>query len=77
MFYTVDQLINDAKEIHANDPLLRWDDMLEAHQIALEDAALIPIYQKGEAMLRNPKIKGIGINSVGARYTYKDAYIVE
>lgn len=73
----VDQLINDAKEIHANDPLLRWDDMLEAHQIALEDAALIPIYQKGEAMLRNPKIKGIGINSVGARYTYKDAYIVE
>lgn len=73
----VDQLINDAKGIHANDPLLRWDDMLEAHQIALEDAALIPLYQKGEAMLRNPKIEGIGINSVGARYTYKDAYIVE
>ena len=73
----VDQLIDDAKGVHANDALLRWNDMLEAHQIALEEVALIPLYQKGEAMLRDPKIKGININSVGARYSYKDAYIVE
>lgn len=73
----VDQLIDDAKGIHANDALLRWDDMLAAHQIAVEEAAIIPLYQKGEAMLRNPKIRNININSVGARYSYKDAYIVE
>lgn len=73
----VDQLIDDAKGVHANDALLRWNDMLEANQIALEEVALIPLYQKGEAMLRDPKIKGININSVGARYSYKDAYIVE
>ena len=73
----VDQLIDDAKGIHANEPLLRWKDMLEAHQIAVDDAALIPLYQKGEAMLRNPKIKGIHINSVGARYSYKNTYIIE
>lgn len=73
----VDQLIDDAKGIHANDAPLRWNDMLAAHQIAVEEAAIIPLYQKGEAMLRNPKIKNISINSVGARYSYKDAYIIE
>ncbi|AEB30440.1 dipeptide-binding protein DppE [Carnobacterium sp. 17-4] len=73
----VDQLIDDAKGIHANEPSLRWADMLKAHQIALDDAALIPLYQKGEAMLRNPKIKNVNINSVGARYSYKDAYIID
>lgn len=72
----VDQLIDDAKGVHANDALLRWNDMIKAHHIAIEDAALIPLYQKGEAMLRNPKIKDITINSVGARYSYKNAYIV-
>ncbi|MGY0401859.1 peptide ABC transporter substrate-binding protein [Carnobacterium jeotgali] len=73
----VDQLIDDAKGVHANDALLRWNDMIKAHHIAIEDAALIPLYQKGEAMLRNPKIKDITINSVGARYSYKNAYIVD
>lgn len=40
-----------------------------------DDAAVSPIFQKAEAKLRNPKLKGIVNHSAGAQFDFKEAYL--
>lgn len=51
----------------ASDPQGRWDAMMEAEKILLEeDAAVMPIFQQGYAFLINEKVSGIETHIVGA-----------
>lgn len=49
----------------AADPEARWQDMIDAEQILLDDFGVIPVYQNGGAMLINPNVKGIEFHSAG------------
>ena len=73
----VDQLLNDAETVNANDPNARWQNMLDAQKIMLEEYGLIPLYHTAEAHLRNPKLKDVEIHSVSGRYDYRRAYVAE
>lgn len=54
----------------------RWDAMLEAERILLEDdTAIFPIYQAGYAMLINPSVDGIVVQAVGYPHEYKGVTI--
>ncbi|MFW3590252.1 peptide ABC transporter substrate-binding protein [Staphylococcus caprae] len=70
-----DQLLKDA-----NGKLLRKTDernaaLKKAENILLNDAPVAPIYQKGEAHLTNPQVKGLVYHKVGPDTTLKDVYI--
>ncbi|PGM92808.1 peptide ABC transporter substrate-binding protein [Bacillus cereus] len=55
----------------------RWDSLLKAEKMLLDDAAIAPLYQRGDALVQRPKVKGIIHHPVGGDYSYKWAYISE
>ena len=69
-----DALIDKAKKEDANDENARWKDLVEAHNIALEQTAVVPLYQEVEVQLRNPALKGISLYPVGNEFDLSNAY---
>lgn len=70
-----DKLIKDA-----NGKLLQNEDernatLQKAERILLNEAPVAPVYQKGEAHLTNPQVKGLVYHMVGPDTTLKDVYI--
>ncbi len=43
----------------------RWEALKKAEKIAADDAAVLPVYQKAEAVLIKPNIKGYGFTQTG------------
>lgn len=70
-----DKLIERAKGSDANDLNKRWEDYIAAEQLLMKETAISPIFQKAEARLRNPKLKGVVSHSTGAQFDYKEAYV--
>lgn len=73
----VDQLLNDAETVNANDPEARWENMLDAQAVMLNEKGFIPLYHTAEVHLRNPNLKGVEVHSVSYRYDYRNAYVAE
>jgi oligopeptide transport system substrate-binding protein len=56
----------------------RWTELKRAEKILLEDnAAIIPLYQKGAMVLQQPKIKGLERHAFAPDFSYKDVTIEE
>ncbi|MEB6208316.1 peptide ABC transporter substrate-binding protein [Staphylococcus pasteuri] len=70
-----DQLIKDANGKLLQEPEKRNEALQQAEKILLENAPVTPIYQKGEAHLTNPQVKGLVYHKVGPETTLKDVYI--
>lgn len=49
----------------ASDAQKRWDDMIEAEKMLIDNMVTIPLYQNGGAMMINPKVTGIEFHSGG------------
>lgn len=72
-----DEAYFEANTENAGDPVARHQSMLDAHQILTEDNAFVPLYQNVNAQLRNPRIKGLTLRSVGNEFDFRTAYIEE
>lgn len=72
---TFDQLMEKAATIDVAAPEKRWRDMVDAENLLMEEAGVNPIFQKAEARLKNPQLKGIVAHSVGAQFDFKEAYL--
>lgn len=70
-----DQLIKDANGKLLQEPEKRNEALQQAEKILLENAPVTPIYQKGEAHLTNPQVKGLIYHKVCPDTTLKDVYI--
>lgn len=70
-----DELVEKGKGELLTKPEERWKALLEAEKILLDDAAIAPIYQRGDAIIEKPKVEGIVRHPVGGDYSYKWAYI--
>ena len=71
-----DALVESAKGELAQDSAARWEAMAQAEKILLEDdAAIAPIYQRGEKALQKPYVNNIFKHPFGGEYSYKWAYI--
>ncbi len=70
-----DELVEKASTTDVTDDEKRWNDYIEAENILTDDAAVSPIFQKAEAKLRIPKLKGIVNHSTGAQFDFKEAYL--
>ncbi|WP_086349548.1 peptide ABC transporter substrate-binding protein [Candidatus Enterococcus clewellii] len=72
-----DKLVAASNTTHAADPEARWDDMVAAEKVLMDDMGVIPMYQKSEAHMRSAKVKGVVAHAAGAQYDYKWTYIEE
>ncbi|MGD6831152.1 peptide ABC transporter substrate-binding protein [Sutcliffiella halmapala] len=70
----LDELVSQARL--ETDLSARYEMLLDIEKLLLEeDAALVPLYQRGEAILQRSKIKGLIKHPSGPDFTYKWAYI--
>ncbi len=70
-----DQLLLKAKE-NSLTPEKRWDNLLEAEKILMEEQGITPIYYSNQTYLRNSKLKNIIYHNVGPRFEYKTAELL-
>lgn len=72
-----DKNIKEAGSTNANDPEKRWENLLEAEKIIMDDMGLIPVYQRAQAFMRAEKVKGVVFHPAGPNFDFKWAYISE
>lgn len=53
----------------------RWEALKEAEQIILDDAGVLPVYQKGSAVMIKSNVSGVDFHSVGVPRVFKNATI--
>ena len=49
----------------------RWQLMIDAEKIMMDDLCYIPVFEKGTATLQNKDVKGLVIRPVGVPYTFE------
>lgn len=70
-----DELVALSKGENATDVDARWTNLLDAEKILLDEAGVAPLFQRAAATLQKEYVKDIYNHQVGAKYTYKNAYI--
>lgn len=72
-----DAAVKSSATTNAGNTDARWQDLLDAEKIIMDQQGVIPVYQNVEAHLRAPKVKGVVSHGAGAQYDYKWAVIEE
>jgi oligopeptide transport system substrate-binding protein len=69
-----DAIIKSAKtgELSLN-PEKRWEALKKAEGIVMDEAAILPVYQKGNAVMIKSSVSGIEFHSVGISRIFKNA----
>lgn len=70
-----DNLVKKAGNQDANNPDIRWNDLISAAKIVNGNQAITPIYQQTTAYLQNKRVHGIIHNTAGTQWSYKYAYV--
>ncbi|MHA6604060.1 peptide ABC transporter substrate-binding protein [Aerococcus urinae] len=73
----VNELLALAEGDHATDVDQRWQDMIEAQNTMVDDYGFLVLYHPYEGHLRNPNLKGFVYHSVGAKYDFRQAELVD
>ena len=69
-----DAIIESAKKGElALDLAARWKALQEAEAMVMEEAVILPVYQKGDAVMIKTGVEGIEFHSVGINRIYKNA----
>ncbi len=63
-------MIQSWKSCSETDANARWQLMIDAEKIMMDDLCYIPVFEKGTATLQNTKVKNLGIKPVGVPYTF-------
>jgi len=73
-----DALVNSAgKGDLTGQPVARWQALIDAEKVLLEEAGVIPMYQVGSAYLIRKNVTGIESHVVGTTFVYKNVKIVK
>ncbi len=70
-----DKLIEASKSTDAGNAGKRWNDLVNAEKILIQEQGISPLYQQATAWMVKPKVKGVIYNSAGANYNFKNAYV--
>lgn len=65
-----DEIIMKAKK-DESDVNARWKNLLEAEKMLLDDAAIVPVYQRGRAYLQRETIKDMYNHKYGPDVSFK------
>ena len=67
-FDSIMEKVNNETDVNA-----RWQLMIDAEKIMMDDLCYIPVFEKGTATLQNKDVKGLVIRPVGVPYTFQYA----
>ena len=71
-----DAIIQSAKDGDLSlDPEKRWEELKKAEAIVMDEAVILPVYQKGSAVMIKSRVEGIEFHSVGVNRIFKNATI--
>ena len=65
-FDSIMEKVNNETDANA-----RWQLMIDAEKIMMDDLCYIPVFEKGTATLQNTKVKNLVIKPVGVPYTFE------
>lgn len=68
------KLLKDASSTFVNDNEKRWNLLLDAHKLVIEEAPVTPLYQGSESYLVKPIVKDLVYRALGSPY-YKNVSI--
>ena len=69
-----DAIIEDAKKGDlALDLEARWEALKDAEKIVMDEAVIMPVYQKGDAVMVRSGVEGVEFHSVGINRVFKNA----
>lgn len=72
-----DQLLSDAENKYGDQPEKRWQLLVRAEKLLLEDQATIPLIQVAKPQLLRPSVKGVYFNPTGIPYDFKPVSLSE
>ncbi|MHA8262274.1 peptide ABC transporter substrate-binding protein [Lactobacillaceae bacterium Melli_B3] len=72
-----DQYVNAAETTDANNPAKRWDDLVKAQKILMNQQGIIPFYQRSQPQVMKTNIKNVGYSPTGAIWNFSDAYVTK
>jgi oligopeptide transport system substrate-binding protein len=68
-----DAIIQSAKDGElALNPEKRWEELKKAEAMVMDEAVILPVYQKGNAVMIKKKVSGIEFHSVGINRIFKN-----
>ena len=68
-----DAIIKSAKDGELSlDPKKRWEELKNAEAMVMDEAAILPVYQKGNAVLIKKNVSNVEFHSVGINRGYKN-----
>lgn len=70
-----DEMVKKANGELLQDEEARNKTLVEAEELLLDEAPIAPIYQKGEAHLTNPQVKGLIYHNISGDTSLKHVYI--
>lgn len=69
-----DTIIESSKKGElALDPEKRWSALVSAEKIVCDDAVILPVYQKGNAVMQKANVEGIEFHSIAINRYFKNA----
>ncbi|PWD50731.1 peptide ABC transporter substrate-binding protein [Serinibacter arcticus] len=68
-----DAALEAAQGVNATDADARWDDLLEAQRILIDEQGITPIYFQSSTLLRNPALEGVIYHTAGPAFEYRSA----
>ncbi|MDE7056665.1 MAG: peptide ABC transporter substrate-binding protein, partial [Lactobacillus sp.] len=68
-----DKLVADSKTTPKESK--RWDDLVKAEQLIINQQGVTPLYHPEEAWMIRPSVKNVVYNGAGANYDFKNAYV--
>lgn len=72
-----DTLINEINTKEGSNLDVRWNKMVEANQVIMDELSIAPVFQQAKTYLRNANVKGVESHSMGAEFDYKNAEITK
>ena len=68
-----DETIQSAKDGELSlDPKARWEELKKAEKTVMDTAVILPVYQKGNAVMIKSNVSGVEHHSVGVTRIYKN-----
>ncbi len=73
-----DEIIKQGKTELMADAKKRWAELGKAEKLLLEeDVALVPLFQRADAYVMKPNIKGVVHHNISPEFSFKWAYVTE
>ncbi|WP_429955358.1 peptide ABC transporter substrate-binding protein [Enterococcus sp. AZ192] len=69
-----DKLLQESATTYATENEKRWDTLLDAQKVLMENSPVTPLYQASEAFLVNDRVEGLVYRAIGAPY-YKNVSV--